>query len=250
MSYRDRNKFKVTLQKEEVIDILFLVLMPVFALTLVYQITFIQSNDAQIKELGTMALGLSALTIVGISLLAIFASSGIVKIKNLRKTFKGDMEGSKKLISIKDLINEDPALQTDYLNIFIFALLAQIGFSFIYGGFTGSVFDLEFQWNINSLLLTVNAAVAEELFFCLFLAALMLSLCKELWHIFVVGFINVFGFLLVHAIVYGTQPEAIFYIIFLRVLYFYIYYKTRRVSIPILLHCLNNFLFIRTILFI
>ncbi|MBD3211847.1 MAG: CPBP family intramembrane metalloprotease [Candidatus Lokiarchaeota archaeon] len=57
-------------------------------------------------------------------------------------------------------------------------------------------------------------------------------------------------FVLLHNTVYGTNEKAIFYIMGLRLLYFLVYYKSRRTSIPMLLHCLNNFLCMGTIFFL
>ena len=248
MSRIKGGRFKETLSKKDVIDIITLIVCALFAITIIYQITFIQSTQNNIRDLGILALGIAVLSFVGISLVSLFSNIGVVEFLNFKKEYHGASD--KKEFSLGDMIKRDTDFQKDFLNIFLIGLIVQVGFSFIYGGFAGSAFDLSFQYDLNAVLLIINTAVGEELFFSLFLAAVSLSLCKEMWHVFVAGLINVLGFIAVHMIVYGTTPEAALYIVVLRIIYFYMYYKTRRVSLPILLHALNNFLFISTILFI
>lgn len=239
-------KFKKTLEKQEILDIFFFITVALFAFTAVYQVTFIGSQVNEIRELGVTALGLGVMGAMAFGLTFALMASGYIEIKNFREEYNAsgrDFNFS--------LIKADETFKDDFLNIFLIALVAQIGFSFVYGGFTGSVFELTFNWNLNAIMQVINTAVAEELFFNLFLTAFLLSvLPKERYSIFLAGAINIFGFLAFHLVVYGTNPEASYFIFGLRLIYFLVYYKTRRASIPILLHVLNNFLFVSTLLFI
>lgn len=147
-------------------------------------------------------------------------------------------------------LTRDEDFSRDFGLIFLVALIIQLGFSFFYGSFTGFQLNAEFQWELNAFLLTVNAGIGEELFFSLFLTGFLLSLSSKKWFIFLALITNLIGFGLVHMIVYKSNQEAVVFVLFLRALYFFAYLKTRRASIPMILHCFNNFLFIKSVLFV
>ncbi len=109
---------------------------------------------------------------------------------------------------------------------------------------------MDYVWDLNAFILTVNAGIGEELFFSLFLTGFLLSLSPRKIITFLVLIINLIGFGLVHIMVYKSNQEAIIFILFLRILYFFTYLKTRRASIPIILHCFNNLLFIKLVLLV
>ena len=180
---------------------------------------------------------------MAISLTVLVISIGIVKIHKFPL-------GYEKSISIKSIIAKDGTLGKDYARWFILGLLVQILLSYFYGSYLGFHFGIGNEWSLNALLLTVNAGIAEELFFSLFLGGMLLSFGSKKLQVFLSGIAITITFALLHNVVYETDQKAILFITMLRILYFLIYYKTRRVSIPMALHCLNNFLFVQTILFI
>jgi membrane protease YdiL (CAAX protease family) len=236
--------YKQKLAKKDIIDPLFIILVSIFTVTLMYQITLIQNPDPALEQLGMMALGFLGFTTGAGFLSLLVVNSGIIE-----TLYVGPKVDRTMGTQVHFSVTQDKTFASD-VNWLIGALFAQLGFSLVYGTFTGSVFDLSFTWDMNTLLLPINAGVAEELVFTFFLSALLLSLSTERWHIVLGGFINMGAFILVHHVVYGANWDALFYIIFLRGLYFLLYFQTRRASFPILLHVLNNFLFIKSILFI
>ena len=238
-------KFFENAENEEVIDIIVFALLPIFAITLLYQTTFVQSEQADLYRIGIFSLAQSILVFIGICLFSLAWATGIISVKNITKG--GDSESG---ALIKNIIKLDENLTEDYLKWFLYALIVQLIFSIIYGGFTGSIFDLEVSWNYNAAIMVINSAIAEEIFFSLFLTAFLLNLFKKSVYIIFALIINIGVFILFHSIVYGSNTEAIIYIIFLRTVYFMVYARTRRLSIPILLHIVNNFAFVSTVLFV
>ena len=229
-------------EREEVIDVIFLILMVYLGISLIYQISLLQSADANLRELGRLSLGLGFVSVLGICLTMLSTSAGLMKIKNLKRV---DLRNS-----MKDVLVRDEDFGRDFGFTFLVALAIQLGFSFFYGSFTGFQLNAEFQWELNAFLLTVNAGIGEELFFSLFLTGFLLSLSSKKWFIFLALITNLIGFGLVHMVVYKSNQEAIVFVLFMRALYFFAYLKTRRASIPMILHCFNNFLFIKSILFV
>lgn len=249
--YAEKYEF---LRKDEIIDVIALALFPIFAITLLYQVTFVQSREADLYSIGIFSLAQAIIVFIAICLFILAYLTGIVDVKNFTRGEATDLSGTKPkkegLFSVKDIVRMDETFTDDYTQWFMYGLLIQVGFSLVYGGFAGSLFELDFSWNYNALIMVINSAVAEELFFSLFLTAFLLSLSKKTYHVVIACAINIMVFILFHSIVYGANMDAILYIVFLRGLYFALYSKTRRVSIPILLHIINNFIFVSTILFI
>jgi len=163
-----------------------------------------------------------------------------MKVKNLKK--------EKFRIAVKDIVIRDESFSRDYGITFLIDLAIQIIFSFLYGSFTAFQLNIVYTWDLNAFLLTVNAGIGEELFFSLFLTGFLLSLSPRKIITFLALTINLIGFGLVHLVVYKSNQEALIFVLFLRILYFFTYFKTRRASIPMILHCFNNFLFIKSIL--
>jgi len=123
-------------------------------------------------------------------------------------------------------------------------LLLKIGLAFV-----GLELGVPLTWDINAFALVVNAGVGGELFFTLFLTGALLNLDSRRRFTFLILLLNVVIFLLAHGIVYNDNISALIHVAFLRVLYFGLHYKTRRPSIIILLHCVNNLIAIKTLLF-
>jgi len=235
--------FKLTSQKEEKIDIFSLLITAFLAISLLYEARYIVSKDSQLKEIGLMAVVLGTLSFMAISFTALLISIGIVKIQKFPL-------GRNKSISLKRIIAVDDTLGKDYARWLILGLLVQIITSYVYGSYLGFQFSIGNEWSLNALLLTLNAGIAEELFFSLFLGGMLLSFGINKIQVFLSGIAITVSFALLHNMVYETDQKAILFITMLRILYFLIYYKTRRVSIPMALHCLNNFLFVQTMFFI
>lgn len=234
--------FFLSREREEVIDIVFLLLMTYFGISIIFQISFLQSSDPNLRELGRLALGLGFVSVLGISLTLLSTSTGLMKVKNLKRE-------SLRII-VKNIVIQDESFSRDYGVIFLIAFAIQIFFTFFYGSFTGFQFNIAYTWDLNAFLLTVNAGIGEELFFSLFLTGFLLSLSPRKIVTFLALAINLIGFGLVHIIVYKLNQEALIFILFLRILYFFTYFQTRRASIPMILHCFNNLFFIKSILLI
>ncbi|MHA1461234.1 MAG: CPBP family glutamic-type intramembrane protease [Promethearchaeota archaeon] len=228
-------------EREEIIDVVFLLLMTYFGISIIFQISFLQSSDPNLRELGRLALGLGFVSVLGISLTMLSTSTGLMRVKNLkRESFR---------VAVKDIVIQDETFCHDYGLTFLIAFVIQIFFTFFYGSFTGFQFNIAYTWDLNAFLLTVNAGIGEELFFSLFLTGFLLSLSSRKIITFLALAINLIGFGLVHIIVYKSNQEALIFILFLRLLYFFTYFKTRRASIPMILHCFNNFLFVKSVLY-
>ena len=226
-------------EREEIIDVVFLLLMTYFGISIIFQISFLQSIDPNLRELGRLALGLGFVSVLGISLTMLSTSTGLMTVKNLkRKSLR---------ITVKNIVIQDESFSRDYGVTFLIALAIQIFFTFFYGSFTGFQFNVKYTWDLNAFLLTVNAGIGEELFFSLFLTGFLLSLSPRKIITFLALAINLIGFGLVHIVVYKSNQKALIFILFLRILYFFTYFKTRRASIPMILHCFNNLLFVISI---
>jgi len=234
---------KLNTQQEEKIDIFSLLLTGFLTISLLYGARYIMSKDPQLKEIGLMAVALGTLSFTAISFTALLISIGIIKIQKLSL-------GYDKNISIKSIIAKDDTLGKDYARWFIIGILVQIIVSYVYGSYLGFHFSIGNEWSLNTLLLTLNAGIAEELFFSLFLGGMLLSFGTKKLQVLISGIVITISFTILHNVVYETEQRAILFIAILRILYFLIYYKTRRVSIPMVLYCLNNFLFVQTMLFI
>ncbi len=233
-------KSTFTKEREEIIDVVFLLLMSYFGISIIFQISFLQSSDPGLKELGKLALGLGFVGVLGVSLTLLSISTGIMNVKNLKK---GEFKNM-----FQNVIIKDDTFSYDYGLTFLVAFSIQIILTFLYGSFTGFQFNLGYDWDFNAVLLTINAGIGEELFFSLFLTGFFLSLSSKRFMFFLALLINLISFATVHMIVYKSNLNALIFISFLRGIYFFTYLKTRRASIPIILHCFNNFLFIKSIL--
>jgi membrane protease YdiL (CAAX protease family) len=233
-------KSLLTREREEIVDVLFLLMMSYFGISIIFQISFLQSSDPSLKELGKLALGLGFVGVLGVSLTLLGISTGLMNVKNLKK---GDYKSI-----FRNLIIKDESFSYDYGITFLIVFATQIFLTFFYGSFSGSQFNLGYNWDLNAILLTINAGIGEELFFSLFLTGFFLSLSPRKIIVFLALLINLIGFALVHIIVYKSNQEALIFILLLRVLYFFTYLKTRRASIPMILHCFNNLFFIKSIL--
>jgi membrane protease YdiL (CAAX protease family) len=234
-------KIQKLLNKGEVIDLPFIASLMFFAVSIVYQVVLSFSQSAELRELGLRALGLGILAIFGLILAIFYAYTGILKISNYRKqgTFTS---------SFKNMPVLDERFQKDYSRGFVIGLVAQVGLGFLFGIFLGAQFYSDVEWSLNSFLLVLNSGIGEEIFFSLCLTAFLLSLSFRAWHIILAGSLNLIIFGVFHMVVYETNQFALLYILFLRLLYFGLYLYSRRPSIPILLHCINNLLFLNSIL--
>jgi membrane protease YdiL (CAAX protease family) len=233
-------KIQKLLNKGEVIDLPFIASLMFFAVSIVYQVVLSFSQSAELRELGLRALGLGILALFGLILAIFYAYTGIIKISNYRK--QGSFTSSFKIISVLD-----ERFQKDYYHGFVIGLIIQIGLGFLFGFFLGAQFFSESEWSLNSFLLILNSGIGEEIFFSLCLTAFLLSLSSRGWHIILAGSVNLIIFGVFHMVVYKTNKVALLFILILRLLYFTFYVYTRRPSIPILLHCVNNLLFLNSI---
>ena len=233
-------KSLLTREREEIVDVVFLLLMSYFGISIIFQISFLQNSDPSLGDLGKLALGLGFVGVMGVSLTLLCLSTGIMKVKNLKK---GDYKSL-----FRNLIIQDDTFSHDYGLTFLVAFAILILLTFFYGSFSGFQFNLGYTWDLNAVLLTVNAGIGEELFFSLFLTGFFLSLSPRKIITLLAFTVNLIGFALVHIVVYKSNQEALIFILFLRSLYFITYFKTRRASIPMILHCFNNLLFIKSVL--
>jgi membrane protease YdiL (CAAX protease family) len=206
----------------------------------IFQISFLQSSDPSLKELGKLALGLGFVGVLGVSLTLLGISTGLMNVKNLKK---GDYKST-----FRNLIIKDESFSYDYGITFLIVFGIQIFLTFFYGSFSGFQFNLGYIWDLNAILITVNAGIGEELFFSLFLTGFLLSLSARKLNIFLALIINLIGFGIVHIVVYNSNLKALTFVLLLRGIYFFTYLKTRRASIPMILHCFNNFIFIKSVL--
>ena len=112
-------------EREEVIDVLFLVLMVYLGISLIYQISLLQSADANLRELGRLSLGLGFVSVLGMCLTMLSTSAGLMKIKNLKKDdFRNSM---------KDVLVRDEDFSRDFGLTFLVALVIQLGSVFSTG---------------------------------------------------------------------------------------------------------------------
>jgi membrane protease YdiL (CAAX protease family) len=228
-------------KKPERIDIVFVICVIIFGITIAVQLTYLQSADPFMRNLAEIAIGMGLLSLLGVGFTSFLAMRGVVPVV----VFKG--EGGL-LASEKSFTLLDPEFSRDFSKAFPLALFVQIGINVVFGTFLGFQFDSSFVWELSSFLLVINAGVGEELFFTLFLTGVLLSFRQEKWYVIFICLLNVIIFGIVHTQVYSGNQIALLHILGLRVLYFWVYYKTRRASMPMLLHCFNNFLFVKTIL--
>ena len=233
-------KSLLTREREEIVDVIFLLMMSYFGISIIFQISFLQSSDPSLKELGKLALGLGFVGVLGVSLTLLGISTGLMNVKNLKK---GDYKSI-----FRNLIIKDESFSYDYGITFLIVFGIQIFLTFFYGSFSGFQFNLEYIWDLNAILITVNAGIGEELFFSLFLTGFLLSLSARKLNIFLALIINLIGFGIVHIVVYNSNLKALTFVLLLRGIYFFTYLKTRRASIPMILHCFNNFIFIKSVL--
>ena len=229
-------------KKPERIDIVFVLCVVIFGITIAIQLTYLQSTDPLLRNLAEIAVGMGLLSLLGVGFTSFLAMRGVVPVM----VFRGKGEP---LTSEKSFTLLDPEFSRDFSKAFPLALFIQIGINLVFGTFLGFQFDSSFVWELSSFLLVINAGVGEELFFTLFLTGVLLSFKQEKWYVTFVCVLNVIIFGIVHMQVYGGNQVALLHVLSLRFLYFWVYYKTRRASIPILLHCFNNFLFVKTVLF-
>ena len=226
----------------ERIDIVFVICVVIFGITIAVQLTYLQSTDPLLRNLAEIAIGMGLLSLLGVGFTSFLAMRGVVPVMVFRE--KGEP-----LASDKSFTFFDPKFSRDFSREFPIALFVQIGINVVFGAFLGFQFDSSFTWELSSVLLVISAGVGEELFFTLFLTGVLLSLRQEKCYVAFVCVLNVIIFGIVHMQVYKGNQVALLHVLSLRFLYFWVYYKTRRASIPILLHCFNNFLFVKTVLF-
>jgi membrane protease YdiL (CAAX protease family) len=234
---------QIYVRKEEKLDLFFVVFLSFFSIAIIYQITYIQNANPLLREMSRMAMGLGILSFMTVSFILLLSSYGILKIRHLKMN-------PTLSISLGKIITEDEEFGYDYSRWFLGGLFLQVAFGSVYGLFLGFPFSARVEWELNALLLTLNSAIAEELFFSLFLAGVLLNLVSKKIFVFLAGIGSTLLFVLLHNTVYGTNEHAIIYIMGLRLLYFFVYYKSRRASIPMILHCFNNFLCMGTIFFL
>ena len=228
--------------RKEVFDFFFIIFLTCYGMTIAIQLSFLGSFDSSLQELGYRALGLGVISLMGISFTAFLVSMKKITISNLPKL-------TTPFGIIQDIFFLDEDFRKDYLVIFPIALLVQVTGTYILGAVVGFELGVPLTWDINAFVLVVNAGVGEELFFTLFLTGALLNLDSKHRFTFLILILNVVIFLLAHGIVYSDNLSALIHVAFLRVLYFGLYYKTRRPSIPILLHCVNNLIAMKTLLF-
>ncbi|MBD3212116.1 MAG: CPBP family intramembrane metalloprotease [Candidatus Lokiarchaeota archaeon] len=229
-------------QEVEKLDLIFYIAIIFHSLSLMFQFTLIQSDDAYLKQVGLMAIAQAVLSFMGISFTALLVTTGFLNVRN-EIIEKRKIESSRIITgSSYNLVGED-------LPWLVAGIFAQIGLYIIFGSVPGSQIEVLQSYGFYPLLLAFNAGISEELFFSLFLSSVILSLGKSKTHLFVSALFISGSFMLLHLVVYGSDRNALFFVLLLRVIYFLIYYKTRRISIPIFLHCLNNILFINMMLF-
>jgi len=226
----------------ERIDIIFVFCTVIFGLTITLQLTYLNSSDPLLNSLAEVALGLGMLSLLGVGFTTFFTLKGNVQIENFNLK-NGELPKNKSFMLI------DKNFTKDFSMVFPLVLLIQLVINSLFGIFLGFQYGLDFTWELTSVLLVINAGVGEELFFTLFLTGVLISFKQEKWYIYGVCLLNVITFGVVHMQVYGSNQVALLHVLSLRVLYFWVYYKTKRPSIPMLLHCFNNFLFVKTILF-
>jgi len=226
----------------EVVDIFMVILVVLFSVTMTVQLTYLLNSNEALRELGMRALGLLVISIMGISFTAFFRVSMKENLFN-----KAYLSPSSLRVVPFELF--DKRFTADFIKIFPVAFVIQFIITLIFGEVAGFQFNTTQKWEINSVLLVINAGVGEELFFTLFLTGVLLSFKSDKWYILLLCAFNQFIFFVAHLKVYSTNNFALLHLSFLRILYFFVYYKTRRPSIPMLLHCLNNFLSMNTILF-
>ncbi|MFO7796432.1 MAG: hypothetical protein ACQERB_08555 [Promethearchaeati archaeon] len=148
-----------------------------------------------------MAVGLGILSFMVISLTALLISVGIVKIHKFSL-------GNNKGISIKSVIAMDDTLGKDYARWFIIGILIQIIISYVYGSYLGFQFSIGNEWSLNLLFLTLNAGIAEELYFSLFLGSILLSFGINKVRVLLSGIAITISFGLLRNAVYDTDQKS------------------------------------------
>ena len=237
---RYSNNIFTSSEREEILDAIFMALLVIFAACITYLITFLQSVDPFLKTSAQYALALGFIGLMGITSTIIATSGGYMRIKHF------DLSNPNRFF--KNIFLQDESISQDYIHVFLTGLIVQVVYSYIYGISAGCEFGIDSSFELNTVLLAINAGIGEEILFSLFLTGFLLSMSPRAVGVFFAWIINLVAFGIVHLVVYQADQEAIVFLLGLRTIYFLAYYKTRRVSIPMLLHCFNNLLFMKIIM--
>lgn len=104
---------------------------------------------------------------------------------------------------------------------------------------SASAFQLQSAFTMNFSFITIQS-VSEELTFSLFIQSIIIAVSKNKQSLVLLTLLNGVLFSLYHIFVYSSKPILFAELFVFRIILATIYTKTKRISIPIMIHLTNN----------